>query len=1027
MPQSNPCTKGILGGLFPALVIALLALGQAAAQAQITPPAIFYSDLEGGPSAGGENNAGAYVTIYGRNFGASQGSSGVSIGGSPAARYPIWSDTKLTFQIATGTSSGSIILTTVAGASNAIPFSIRPGTIYFVSRNGSDGADGTFASPWASLLKVRNTIKPGDVAYALDGVSQLADDGTGWSAAFTLGGNDCGTGSPRALIAYPGATVTIGTVNSPPVGIRASNPSERGGSCPGGWVFAGLTLRAHDEALGLEGPSSGWRVVGNDMSCPNGDGQTACVETSMASNIKFYGNNVHDTGTALASSEYHGVYFSTDSNHVDMGWNTVANVRGCRGVHIHSSPLQGGGASDPTGHNQFDIVIHDNLIHDTQCDGIILATVDPSQGKVEVYNNIIYNAGKGPYIPGQGGNWTCVYVPGTTNVGPQGGGVVEVYNNTMYNCGSIATPPYDSSVGAVMNGGGNANLQMRIRNNILNVPAGRPYIQVYKNVSRNQSNPCSDTVACDGVIGSNNVFFGAGVGPSNTNITASISADPLFANAGGVNDFHLRSGSPARGAGVNAGLVTDFDGLSRAGSNDIGALQGTGSGTTALSFLTATPTTLSFTSTANGTQAAGKSVTLNNTGSANAAYSATGNQTWLSIVPASGTVTAGGSQTIVISASNSGLAVGTYNGVVTVTGGSNGAVTVAVTFVVTAPTSASYGVTPAALTFASTLGGAPPATQTVTIANAGSNAGAFTASSNQPWLTVTPTSGNIAGFSTQALSVSASMIGLTAGSYAGIITVSGGGNGAQTATVQFTVSPSTASAPVIQGVLNAASYQEPPLSPGEIISIFGLNLGPAAGVAASITAGSTVPTTLSGVQVIINLVPAPLLYVQGGQINAIVPRSVQGAETTQVQVVYNGVSSPQTSVFISTASAGVFTIDYSGKGQAVVLNANGVVNSLSTPAARGSVVSIYTAGLGVTNPAFTDGQVMTANAPVATQPTVSIGGVSAVINYAGLIAGSIAGVYRIDVVVPAAAAAGSVPLIVASGTTQSAAVSMAVQ
>src|SRR5205807_6996509 len=189
-----------------------------------------------------------------------------------------------------------------------------------------------------------------------------------------------------------------------------------------------LTLRGKNDAIALAGGTQ-WRIVGNDLSCPNGNDASACFESSQTTNIKFYGNNVHDVGMTSSTALYHGVYFSTDSNHIDMGWNVVANIRGCRGIQIHSSPLQGGGSSDPTGHNQFDISIHDNLIHDTQCDGIIFATVDPSQGKVEAYNNVIYNAGQGPQNLENSGNWSCIYVAGYTNTGPPGGGTVELFNN----------------------------------------------------------------------------------------------------------------------------------------------------------------------------------------------------------------------------------------------------------------------------------------------------------------------------------------------------------------------------------------------------------------------------------------------------------------------------------------------------------------------------------------------------------------------------------------------------------------------
>ena len=53
------------------------------------PPSIFYSDVDSGPNMGGENSRGAYVTIYGKGFGYSQGSSFVTVGGGMAT-YPVW-------------------------------------------------------------------------------------------------------------------------------------------------------------------------------------------------------------------------------------------------------------------------------------------------------------------------------------------------------------------------------------------------------------------------------------------------------------------------------------------------------------------------------------------------------------------------------------------------------------------------------------------------------------------------------------------------------------------------------------------------------------------------------------------------------------------------------------------------------------------------------------------------------------------------------------------------------------------------
>ncbi len=61
------------------------------AQAQTAPaPRVFYSDLESGPNTGGQNGQGAFVTIYGNGFGATRGSSVVTVGGIAAHAYPTW-------------------------------------------------------------------------------------------------------------------------------------------------------------------------------------------------------------------------------------------------------------------------------------------------------------------------------------------------------------------------------------------------------------------------------------------------------------------------------------------------------------------------------------------------------------------------------------------------------------------------------------------------------------------------------------------------------------------------------------------------------------------------------------------------------------------------------------------------------------------------------------------------------------------------------------------------------------------------
>ena len=92
------------------------------------------------------------------------------------------------------------------------------------------------------------------------------------------------------------------------------------------------------------------------------------------------------------------------------------------------------------------------------------------------------------------------------------------------------------------------------------------------------------------------------------------------------------------------------------------------------------------------------------------------------------------------------------------------------------------------------------------------------------------------------------------------------------------------------------------------------------------------------------------------------------------------------------------------------------------------MVSIYVDGLGATTPAFTDGQITSGTGfRVQASMSVTIGGADAPVGFAGLAPGAPAGVYRIDVTVPAGSATGTVPMIVTGGFVPAGTVTMAVQ
>jgi hypothetical protein len=546
--------------LFTGLLFTLT--GTAAAQ-----PHIFYSDLESGPKSGGEKNAGAYVTIYGVRFGATQGSSFVTIGGGRAASYPIWTDTKIAFQLGSEAATGEIVVTTSAGASSPIPFSVRSGAIYFVAANGKNSNNGSFSSPWATLTHARDRVKPGDIVYARNGVAQTTDDGSGWRGCLVLGGVGGKPGAPISFVVYPGESATIGSISDPAKGGCSAGLKNKGQG-ENYWVIAGFTLRGMHEALAV-GYNSNWRVVANDMSCPNGNGQSACFDFGPITNMRAYGNNIHDVGTnnnpGSVTALYHGVYIVDGSSDVDFGWNTVAHVYGGRGIQENSSTKQ----------DAFNLQIHDNVIHDTQCDGIVLVTVDPSKpGGVNVWNNVIYNAGKGPRNAEGSGAWRCIGVGGYSASGTATSGVIEIYNNTMYGCGTFANPPYGGSNGGVAMTGPFPEKRIHLYNNIIYQTTGPASGSPYVVMDDGSGHGCTDGSRCNRIYGSNNLFFGAGPLRGNNQLGNSLSVDPGFV-ALTHSDFHLGTDSPARKAGSAQGPKTDKDGRPGGGKTGypIGAYQ----------------------------------------------------------------------------------------------------------------------------------------------------------------------------------------------------------------------------------------------------------------------------------------------------------------------------------------------------------------------------------------------------------------------------------------------------------------------
>jgi uncharacterized protein (TIGR03437 family) len=203
-------------------------------------------------------------------------------------------------------------------------------------------------------------------------------------------------------------------------------------------------------------------------------------------------------------------------------------------------------------------------------------------------------------------------------------------------------------------------------------------------------------------------------------------------------------------------------------------------------------------------------------------------------------------------------------------------------------------------------------------------------------------------------------------------------------------------------IQNAATFIEGPVAPGELVTLRGKGIGPQTGVSAQVGLNG-IPTELAGVQVFFGSYPAPLLYVQSGQINAMVPWEAGNDSFNPgvtVQVKYNGATS-STGVNLNQASPGIFLANYETQ-LAAVLNADGTPNSPTNPAKRGSVVSFYGTGGGPTNPSGIDGGIWPASslAQLTLPVSVQINDANADVVYAGSAPGMVSGIFQINVRVP---------------------------
>jgi uncharacterized protein (TIGR03437 family) len=456
-------------------------------------------------------------------------------------------------------------------------------------------------------------------------------------------------------------------------------------------------------------------------------------------------------------------------------------------------------------------------------------------------------------------------------------------------------------------------------------------------------------------------------------------------------------------------------------------------GVTAGAAMTVAPAELVFSTTAGGvTRPPDQAVTLaiSGGGSNNFGVSVTtetgGN--WLGVSPTTGQTPA----TLVAGiVNNAGLAPGTYRGSIRIfSQASNSPVEIPVTLNVTAPPT--LALSTGTVRFEHTLGVLNNSEQVIGVTSSFASPGgvAFTAvvSTNSPWLSVVPASGQTPA----NVRIVANTAGLLPGTYDGFVAFAPATNpnAIQTLHAIATVLPPPVQStlPAITSATNAATFVVGGVAPGEFVTIFGNNLSTGAPATFRLTAAGTLDTVLAGTRVLFNDTAAPLIYVSPGQVSAIVPYAVATRPTTRITVEHNGFRSPPTEIAVVESAPGIFTIG--GTTQGAILNEDTSVNGVDSAAPAGSIVSIFATGEGALMPAAVEGSIAGAeNLPRPALPvSVQIGGRDAEMLYSGSAPGLLIGVLQVNARVPEDSPRGaSVPVTLTIGGNRSVPATMVVR
>lgn len=342
-----------------------------------------------------------------------------------------------------------------------------PATAYYVSPQGADSNIGTKLSPWRTIQKAADTVKPGDTVYIRGGIYQPNE-----RIKLRVSGSE---GKYITFMNYPGEIVTIDGA-----GLN--------------WGYSwdclfDLNSQSYIRIIGLRVINSNWIGIGavpNTNGCQHVIIKNCSTFNTKSSGIAFYhgkditieGNTVEQACTGFSATQECISLAAIDlflitKNHVLNCTNIIPGAGG-EGINVKDGCSNGvicyntvnniskvGLYIDAYSKHQYNIEVHDNTIYNT-ADGIAVATENGGfLENIKVNNNLIYNClNWGFVVAGWGNKETShgmkeILFHNNTIYNPRDGGIhlnnseaenIVITNNT------ISANPYTYSVPILANG-----------------------------------------------------------------------------------------------------------------------------------------------------------------------------------------------------------------------------------------------------------------------------------------------------------------------------------------------------------------------------------------------------------------------------------------------------------------------------------------------------------------------------------------------------------------------------------------------